>query len=90
MYPAPDLGPHENSPNFPPNLGGEGSDAHGCVSTVKSMELLSIKDLAARWSVSAKRARTIVAALSFPQAIYLTERTWQLLFHFIGQQLLSQ
>ena len=39
------------------------------------MELLSIKDLAARWSVSAKRARTIVAALSFPQAIYLTERT---------------
>ena len=42
-------------PQCPPYLGGEGSDAHGCVSTVKSMELLSVKDLAACWSVSAKR-----------------------------------
>jgi hypothetical protein len=42
-------------PQFLPHLGGEGSDAHGRVSTANSVELLSIKDLAARWSVSAKR-----------------------------------
>ena len=44
LRPASDFGPHEISPNFPPHLGSDGSDARGC----EHREELSIKDLAAR------------------------------------------